>query len=115
MTGLLYLGSVIGATLCMALVDLRWRLFLFARPVKALFVLAAGFSFFLVWDLVALELAVYRRGESPAMTGIEVLPELPLEELFFILFLCYLTMVLHCLVLRALDRRRSREPLGSAR
>jgi hypothetical protein len=32
------------------------------------------------------------------MTGIELAPELPLEELFFIVFLCYLTLVLHQLI-----------------
>ena len=31
----------------------------------------------------------------PGMTGIELLPELPVEEIFFIVFLSYLTCVLH--------------------
>lgn len=91
----LYLACIVGSTFCMGLVDRRWRLFLFRRPGRALATLAVGFVFFLVWDLVAIELGVYSRGESPAMTGIEVAAELPLEELFFIVFLCYLTMVLH--------------------
>lgn len=100
---LLYLLSVVGATICMGLVDRRWGLFLFDRPRRALLVVAAGVVFFLVWDLVAISQQMYRRGESPAMTGLEVLPELPVEELFFIVFLSYLTMVLHGL-LQALPR-----------
>lgn len=107
MTGLLYLGAIVLAGACLCLVDLRWRLFLFARPIRALAVLAVGVVLFLVWDLVAIGLDLYRRGESPAMTGIEVAPELPVEELFFILFLCYLTMVLHNLVQQVLRRRRT--------
>ena len=110
---LLYLLSVVGATTCMGLVDLRWRLFLFDRPRRALLVVAAGVGFFLLWDLVAIRQQMYRRGESPAMTGLEVLPELPVEELFFIGFLSYLTMVLHGLLqalLQALLRRPEAHP-----
>lgn len=100
----LYLASVLVAGLCMGLVDHRWRLFLFRWPNRAVVVLAVGFVFFLVWDLVAIRLEVYSRGESPAMTGIEVDHELPLEELFFIVFLCYVTGVLHGLFARLLER-----------
>jgi lycopene cyclase domain-containing protein len=107
---LLYLGSIMVATACMGLVDRRWRLFLWARPARALTVLAVGVAFFLVWDLVAIELEVYRRGESPAMTGVEVARELPVEELFFIAFLCYITMVLHTLLERLVADRPARGP-----
>ena len=92
---LLYLGFVVASTFCMGLVDRRWRLFLFDRPKVALSAVAVGFALFLTWDLVALEFGAYSKGASPAMTGIEVAPELPLEELFFITFLCYITGVLH--------------------
>ena len=93
--GLLYLGFVVVSTVCMGLVDHRWRLALFARPARTLAVVAAGSLLFLMWDLVAIESGMYVRGESPAMTGIELLPELPVEEIFFIVFLSYLTCVLH--------------------
>ena len=100
-----YLASILVSAGCLGLVDHRWRLFLFARPARALVVLAVGFAFFLLWDLAALDQSVYRRGESPAMTGIEVADELPLEELFFIAFLCYTTMVLHGVVALLVSRR----------
>ncbi|MDN4172461.1 lycopene cyclase domain-containing protein [Nocardioides sp. SOB77] len=93
----LYLLSILVPTVCMGLVDRRWRLFLFraGSARRALAVVAAGTVLFLVWDLIAIGADMYHRGESDAMTGIELAPELPLEELFFIVFLCYLTMVLH--------------------
>ncbi|MCD9154375.1 lycopene cyclase domain-containing protein [Aeromicrobium duanguangcaii] len=103
----LYLASVIGAGFCMGLVDHRWRLFAFRNARRAAIVLLAGFIFFLVWDLVALEIGVYGRGESPAMTGIELAPHLPLEELFFIVFLTYVTGVLHGLFTLLLRQRES--------
>jgi lycopene cyclase domain-containing protein len=104
---LLYLGFIVVSTLCMGLVDRRWRLFLFDRPRVALLAVAAGFGFFLAWDLVALELELYSKGESPAMTGIDVAPHLPIEELFFITFLSYLTGVLHGLWHRVLTAREA--------
>lgn len=101
----LYLGSVVVSGICMGLVDRRWKLFLFDRPRVALTAVGVGFVLFLVWDLVAIELAVYAKGDSPAMTGIDVAPELPLEELFFITFLCYITGVFHGLFTKLLSLR----------
>lgn len=96
----LYLLAIVGSTVCMGLVDRRWRLFLFDRPRLAAGVVVTGVAFFLAWDVVAISLGIYERGDSPAMTGLEVADELPVEELFFVLFFCYLTMVLHRLLLR---------------
>jgi lycopene cyclase domain-containing protein len=104
MTQVFYLGTLVLGGGCMALVDRRWRLVLWADVRRALVVLGAGLVLFLAWDVAALELGLYRRGESAAMTGVEVAPDLPLEEIFFILFLCYLTLVLHRLVSRVLVR-----------
>lgn len=105
MTGLTYLavlGTVLG---CMVLVDRRWRLFFWADARRATVVFVVGYLLFLAWDLAALELALYERGASSLMTGIEVAPDLPVEELLFIAFLPYLTMVLHGLGVRASERR----------
>ena len=94
---LLYLAAIVASTLCMGLIDRRWRLVLFDRPRLALAVVGCGVAFFLVWDLAAIGLGVYERGKSPAMTGVELVDELPVEEVFFIVFLCYLTLVVHAL------------------
>jgi len=94
-TSLVYLGSLLVVLGCMVLTDRRWKLFFWADARRAAVVFAAGFGLFLAWDLVALHFELYERGRSEYMTGIEVAPELPLEELFFVAFLPYLTMVLH--------------------
>jgi len=101
----LYLASILVPLVCMGLVDHRWRLFLWHRPLHAVVATCVGFVFFLAWDFVAIGLGVYVRGDSAAMTGVEVAPELPLEELFFIVFLCYVTGVLFGLFTRLLQPR----------
>ncbi len=104
MTQLVYLGALVLVLGCMAVTDRRWRLFFWADARRAAVVFAAGFGLFLAWDVAALQLELYERGRSELMTGIELWPEFPVEELFFLAFLPYLTMVLHGLTLRAVAR-----------
>lgn len=105
MTHLTYLVAILVPLAAMAAVDRRWRLVLWAHPWRGVVVLASGALAFLGWDLVALGHGFYRRGGSPLMTGVDVAPGLPLEEVFFVVFLCYLTLVLHRLVVGLLVRR----------
>jgi lycopene cyclase domain-containing protein len=104
-----YLAAVLLATVGIAFLDLRYRLVLFGgRRGRSLLVLGCGVVLFLVWDVLAIDRGFYERGDSPGMTGIELAAELPVEELCFIAFLCYLTLVLHGLVrqlVRQLVRR----------
>ncbi|MGI8433896.1 MAG: lycopene cyclase domain-containing protein [Nocardioidaceae bacterium] len=104
MTHSVYLATLLVAIGCMALVDRRWHLVAWASPGRAAAVLAMGMGLFLGWDLAALHLGFYRRGESAVMTGVQVASGLPLEEVFFVFFLCYLSLVLHRLVARFVVR-----------
>lgn len=105
MTGGVYLAALIVSIGSMALVDRRWRLVLWADARRGAIVLAIGVVLFLGWDASAIGLGYFSRGHGGALTGIEIAPHLPLEELFFLTFLCYLTLVLHRLVLHVLDSR----------
>jgi lycopene cyclase domain-containing protein len=82
----------------MALLDARFGLVLWRDRWRAVVVLATGIAFFLLWDVVAIAQDFYHRGDSEAMTGLLLAPELPVEELLFITFLCYVTLVLRGLV-----------------
>lgn len=83
---------------CMALLDARFSLVLWRARRRSAIVLAGGILLFLAWDVVAIRLGFYHRGESEIMTGLLLAPELPVEELLFIGFLCYTTLVLRGLV-----------------
>lgn len=76
----------------MVVLDRRYRLFFWRGPARAAIVLGAGIVFFLVWDLFGIGLGIFYRGQTTLMTGLQLAPELPLEEAFFLAFLCYLTM-----------------------
>ncbi|WP_154795058.1 lycopene cyclase domain-containing protein [Occultella kanbiaonis] len=95
----LYLICLLVSLACMVLMDHRWRLFLFADARRGALTLLVGVLFFLLADVAAILLGFYGRGQSAALSGLEVLPHLPIEEIVFVTFLCYLTMVL-CGLLR---------------
>ena len=109
MIGWAYLSTLLLGLGCMVLMDRRWGLVLWADALRAVAVLGVGMAVFVGWDLAALHLHLYRPGGSALSTGAEVAPGLPVEELFFIGFLCYLTLVLHRL-LQQLSGRRGRRP-----
>jgi lycopene cyclase domain-containing protein len=100
--GILYLVALLIALFGMVMLDRRFRLFFYADARRAAIVLVAGVLFFLIWDLFGIGLGIFFRGETAFMTGIQVAHELPLEEIFFLTLLCYLTMNLFAAVSRAI-------------
>jgi lycopene cyclase domain-containing protein len=89
---LLYLLALAIALTGMIMLDRRFTLFFWRSARRAAIVLGVGVVFFLVWDLAGIGLGIFFRGETSFMTGLQLAPELPLEELFFLTLLCYLTM-----------------------
>lgn len=87
-----YLGILLLSLVGMIVLDRRFGLFFWNNPRHAAIVLAIGVLFLLAWDLVGIGLGIFYRGETSLMTGLQLAPELPVEELFFLTFLCYLTM-----------------------
>jgi lycopene cyclase domain-containing protein len=104
---LVYLLALLVSLGAMVLLDVRFRLVFWRSARRAVITLGAGLVFFLAWDAAGIALGIFARGGSRFMTGIEIAPELPLEELFFLLFLCYLTLVLLGGARALLDNRRA--------
>ena len=106
----LYLAALAVALTGMVVLDRRFTLFFWRDARRAAIVLVVGLVFFVVWDLSGIGLGIFFRGETSFMTGLVIAPELPLEELFFLVLLCYLTMNLFGLLgsfSRAVKQKRS--------
>jgi len=88
----LYLLALLISLTGMVVLDRRFGLFFWRDARRAGVVLAAGVIFFLVWDLFGVGLGIFFRGETEFMTGLLIAPEVPIEEVFFLTLLCYLTM-----------------------
>ena len=117
---LLYLLALLIALTGMVVLDRRFRLFFWSDPWRAAIVLVSGIVFFLAWDLSGVGFGIFFRGETAFMTGLQVAPELPVEELFFLALLVYVTMNLYAFFGRALSpdpskrARRQAERAGRA-
>jgi len=101
-----YLISLLVTLGCLAIVDRRFRLFFWSAPRRAALVTVLGVAFFVAWDAAGIGLGIFLRGDSPAYLGWQLAPEFPVEELLFLTFLCYLTMVLVLGARRVLEARR---------
>jgi len=56
---------------------------------------AVAVAVFLAWDLVGIALGIFFRGDAPNLSGLLLAPELPLEELFFLILLSYNTLLVY--------------------
>lgn len=102
-----YLLFLLVSIACMVLVDHRFRLVFWRDARRAAITVGIGAGVLLLTDLIGIALGVFGLAPTWAMTGILLAPELPLEEIFFLVFLAYLTMNL--LGLFALLDRRARQ------
>lgn len=107
---MIYLGILLVLLACMGLLDAKGKLLVFRHPVRGLLALGLGTGFFIIWDVLAIKQGIFLHKESELMTGIMVGDQFPLEELFFLFFLCYCAMIAFTglpVLLRVLqDRRR---------
>jgi lycopene cyclase domain-containing protein len=103
-----YLAAILVSAAGIAVLDRRFHLALFHAPGRTAAVVAIGVAFFLLWDAAGIIAGVFAKGDSALFTGIDVAPELPLEELFFLAFLSYLTIVVWVAATRVLERRHAR-------
>jgi lycopene cyclase domain-containing protein len=101
----LYLGAILVSFAGIVVLDLRLRLAIPAAPGRTAAAVAIGTGFFVIWDLVGIAAGVFVKGDSPLFVGVDLAPHLPLEEPFFLAFLCYLALVAWAGALRVADRR----------
>ncbi len=101
MTSLAYLGALLVSLAGLTAIDARYRVAVFDRPRQALLTIAIAVVAFLAWDAAGVGLGIFFIGDAPYLSGVLLAPEVPLEELFFLILLSYQTLLLW----RWLDRR----------
>lgn len=75
------------------LIDRRYKLAFFFDKSSTLITVILGIIFFLVWDLLGIWLGIFFIGSDKYLTGMNILPEVPIEEIFFLFLLCYVTLL----------------------
>lgn len=103
----IYLGAILLSLAGMIAIDVKFSLALRVAPLRTTLTVLIATVFFLVWDAVGIVTGVFVKGESPLFVGVELAPHLPLEEVFFLMFLSYLSLVMF-----AVFERRARARPG---
>ena len=104
-----YLAAILLSTAGVAALDARWRLAAWDTPGRTAAAVGIGTAFFLAWDAVGIATGVFVKGDSPLLLGVDLAPHLPLEEPFFLAFLCYLALVAWGGAQRVLPKRTDAE------
>ena len=104
----LYLAALLVSIAGLLVLDARYRLFVFAAPLRALVVLTVGVAGFLLWDLAGIALGIFFEGDHALLVGVDLARDLPLEELFFLVLLCLTAMESYGVARRLLPAGRRR-------
>jgi len=88
-----YLAALAFSLAGLVVLDWRHRIALFHHAGRTLATVGIGVAFFLVWDLVGVGLGIFFRGDGPYLSGLQIAPEVPIEEVVFLTLLTYLTLL----------------------
>ena len=98
-----YLIGLVVAISCLALIDYRFKLAFFFDKKRTVATLSTAIALFVVWDVLGIWLGIFFHGGSTLTLPFRIIPEFPIEELFFLLLLTYTTLVAY----RFLEKRKS--------
>jgi len=89
--------------------DLKYNLALRKETRRTLLTLGVATALFLGWDLIGIAAGVFYIGDSGLLLGINLLPNLPLEEIFFLILFNYTILLAYLALERGRERRLARK------
>jgi len=90
-----YLAALILVIGCLVLLDRRFKLAFFYDLKRTASTLAIAVWLFIVWDIFGIRLGIFSQGDSPYMLPVSIVPEFPVEEIFFLFTLCYTSLLIY--------------------
>lgn len=95
MEQLYYLIGLIVSIVGLLLIDRRLKLAFWNQPRRTLLTIAIAMDVFIIWDFFGIFLGIFFQGGSRYALPFTLLPEFPLEELFFLFLLCYVSLLVY--------------------
>jgi len=89
----IYLLTLLFSIGSLLLIDKRFKLAFFLDAKRAIKTVLSAVGIFLIWDILGVSLRIFFPGESAYDLGLMVLPRVPIEELFFLFLLSYVTLI----------------------
>lgn len=90
-----YLLALVLSLVGLGLLDWRYKLVLWHDLRRAMLCLSIGLAVFLAWDFAAIASGIFLHGGSPYALPYTLLPQFPVEEIVFLLLLCYNALILY--------------------
>lgn len=97
------LGLLIGIG-GMAIIDHHYRLAYWNNKRRTITTVLISVAIFILWDMLGIWLGIFFHGGSAFTLQFRILPEFPLEEIFFLILLCYCTLVIYNGIYRRCSR-----------
>lgn len=98
----LYLIGLVSSITCLVLIDWRYKLAFFSDRRRTVLTLLIVIGLFVVWDVMGIQQGIFFHGGSDLTLPVRIIPEFPVEELFFLLLLTYVTLIIY----RFFDKKR---------
>ena len=89
-----YLAGLVASIIMLIVTDYRYNLAFFYDNIRTAKTLVTAIIFFLIWDLMGVGLHIFYPGPSKFVLQINVLPGVPIEEIFFLFLLTYLSLII---------------------
>lgn len=90
-----YLLALVVSITGMAIIDWRYGLAFWHDRRRTLLTIGVAVAVFVVWDILGIALGIFFHGGSQFTLPYRLLPEFPVEEMFFLILLCYCTLVVY--------------------
>ena len=90
-----YLIALIISIAGLTLIDRRLKLAYWHNAKRTAATIGIGMAVFIVWDFIGIGAGIFFKGSGQYMLPFELLPEFPIEELFFLYLLCYVALLLY--------------------
>ena len=94
MTQFSYLGALLLSLGGLATLDYHFKLAFWVNKKATLLTVTCTMAFFLLWDVAGILLDIFYDGSSKYSLQFHIIPQFPVEELFFLALLAYVTLLI---------------------
>jgi len=98
-----YLIGLIIAIGGLVVLDRKFRLAFFHNFKRTAITLSFAVWLFITWDIFGIRLGIFFHGNSAYSLPNRIIPEFPIEELFFLFLLTYVSLLIY----RFIEKRQS--------
>ena len=77
------------------LIDRRLKLAFWKDKKRTALTIAIVMFVFILWDIIGIKMEIFYKGASQYMLPFVIAPDFPVEELFFLFLLSYVTLLIY--------------------